>query len=244
LAFIELTPRGERFTRGHEGTVYHIYDDGVKGAKMWKPNSRVVGRLTAGIGHLLNSAEIKQWAGKKIPESVVARWFDEDTDEAEKAVYNLVKVALKPNQRDVLIDFVFNVGVGNFQTSTLLKRVNAARYDEVPEQLLRWTKATINGKKVDLPGLIKRANDRVAYWNSPNFEAVPFDGTDNATNIAEPAPKETSPFEWASLATGALAGLSGFSGATGFLGVAFGAALLVAVGVGAFIVIRRNLSPK
>lgn len=244
MNFIELTPRGEKFTKLQEGTVYRVYDDGVKGAKMWKRGTKIRGRLTAGIGHLLSQSEINQWAGKTIPQSVVDRWFDEDTDTAEKAVHRLVKVPIKSNQRDVLIDFTFNNGVAAFEKSTLLRKLNERKYDEVPAQLLRWTKATVNGVKVDLPGLVKRANDRVAYWNSPDFDAAPFDQpTDNSTNIAEPAPKGTSPFEWASLGIGAISGLGAFSGVGGFFGVALGIVLIGAFGVGAFIVLRRQLAP-
>lgn len=242
--FIELTERGEKFTRLQEGTIRHVYDDGVPGGKMWRKGTKLRGRLTAGTGHLLNDAEIAQWAGKAIPEDVIARWFDEDTDIAESNVARVVKVPLKSNQRDVLIDVAFNVGNGAFNKSTILKRVNAKEYDRVPEQLLRWTKATVDDKMVTLPGLVKRANDRVAYWNAPEFSAAPHDDGESGTPIAEPTPIKTSPMEWASLAVGGLSGLSGFSGVAGFFGVAIGVAVLVATGVGAFIVIRRVLDPK
>lgn len=243
--FTELTKRGEKFTKLQEGKVPHVYDDGVRGAKMWKKGTKVRGRLTGGIGHLLNEGEIAQWAGKTIPEAIIDRWFDEDTDIAEANVQKMVKVPLKSNQRDVLIDVAFNVGNPKFNSSTILKRVNAGEYNRVPEQLLRWTKAKVDGIMVDMPGLVKRANDRVAYWNAPEFDAAPFDNsTDNATNIAEPTPKDTSPIEWGSLVVGGISGLGSFSGVGGFFGVALGIALLAAVGVGAFIVIRRQLAPK
>ena len=51
---------------------------------------------------------------------------------AEQAVNNGVKVALNQNQFDALVSFTFNVGVGAFTSSTLLKVLNQGQYDQVP----------------------------------------------------------------------------------------------------------------
>ena len=45
-----------------------------------------------------------------------------------------------------------HLGVGNLRASTLRKRVNAKRWDDVRTELMRWTKA--GGK--ELRGLVKR----------------------------------------------------------------------------------------
>lgn len=39
-----------------------------------------------------------------------------------------------------LIDFTFNLGQGNLRASTLRKRVNAGRWDDVPGELRKWNK--------------------------------------------------------------------------------------------------------
>ena len=43
-------------------------------------------------------------------------------------------------------------GAGNLKESTLLKRLNEGEFDDVPAQILRWTKS--GGK--ELPGLVRR----------------------------------------------------------------------------------------
>ncbi len=50
------------------------------------------------------------------------------------------------------IDFAYNLGVPRYRASTLRKRVEAERWDEAKEQLMRWTKA--GGR--ELPGLVRR----------------------------------------------------------------------------------------
>jgi lysozyme len=64
-----------------------------------------------------------------------------DVREAEQAVLSMVKVPLTQGQFDALVDFCFNLGAGKLAESTLLKDLNAGRYDAAQEQLLRWDHA-------------------------------------------------------------------------------------------------------
>ena len=47
---------------------------------------------------------------------------------------------LNQNQFDALVDFVFNVGVRAFETSTLLRRLNEGNYQGAADQFLVWNK--------------------------------------------------------------------------------------------------------
>jgi lysozyme len=53
---------------------------------------------------------------------------------------------------NAIVDFVYNLGNGRLQTSTLKRKINAGDWDGAKEQLMLWTKG---GGKV-LPGLLKR----------------------------------------------------------------------------------------
>lgn len=74
----------------------------------------------------------------------------------EASVSKMVKVQLTQNQFDALVDFVYNLGEGNLQISTLLRRLNAGFYDEAADQFLRWNKSRVNGAMIELPGLTAR----------------------------------------------------------------------------------------
>ena len=50
----------------------------------------------------------------------------------------------------------FNIGVGAFCNSTVLRRTNAGDYTGACEAILMWNKATFGGVKITLPGLTKR----------------------------------------------------------------------------------------
>lgn len=75
-----------------------------------------------------------------------------DLGVAFAAVDRLVRVPIGDETRAALASFVFNVGTGAFQRSTLLQRLNAGHGAAACDELLRWTYA--GGKQ--LPGLVKR----------------------------------------------------------------------------------------
>jgi len=79
----------------------------------------------------------------------------------EKQVNGVLEVKLKSHQKAALISFVYNVGIGNFTRSTLLRKVNHCVDDQnIPTEFRRWTKG---GGKV-LRGLIARREEEVNLW--------------------------------------------------------------------------------
>ena len=59
------------------------------------------------------------------------------------------------------VDFVYNLGIGRLQTSTLKRKINAQDWEGAKEQLMLWTKG---GGKV-LPGLLKRRQAECSLLN-------------------------------------------------------------------------------
>lgn len=148
---------------------------------------------TIGWGHTAGVARADVGV-RKITEARALALFEADLDIAENVVRRLVKVDLSPNQFDALVDFVFNVGAGNFANSTLLSRLNDGDYAEVPAQLMRWTKARDpkTGKLRELPGLVTRRSWEAQLWaRTLSTPAVPSYPPD-ATTSAAPTRKNTS----------------------------------------------------
>lgn len=84
----------------------------------------------------------------------------------EAGVARAVTVDINQNQFDALVSFAYNVGLGGFQTSSVLKRVNARQFDKVPAALALWNKG---GGKV-LPGLVSRRQREGALFIKPAIE--------------------------------------------------------------------------
>ena len=98
--------------------------------------------------------------------------LERDMEQYEEGVRKYVKVDLTQGQFDALVDFAYNAGVGALQKSTLLKKVNAEKFDEVPAEFMKWTKG--GGK--ELPGLVRRRRAEVKLWRGLDTEKpVPVD---------------------------------------------------------------------
>jgi lysozyme len=114
------------------------------------------GVWTIGYGHV--GPEVR--AGMVITQLQADSWRAADMARAGAFVEAHVRVPLTDNQFSVLAELTYNIGVGNFLGSTLLRKLNARNYDAVPGEIAKWTRA---GGKV-LPGLIARRAKEVALW--------------------------------------------------------------------------------
>ena len=143
-----LSPGGVALIKQFEGFRAQMYNDPV-------------GHCTIGYGTLLHKgkcdgrAEEQPYAGG-VTETQATQLLEREAAEFQRVVNEAVRLPLNQNQNDALVSFVYNVGLGNFKSSTLLKKLNEKDYAAVPVELKKWTKARENGKLIELPGLVTR----------------------------------------------------------------------------------------
>ncbi|WP_349018269.1 lysozyme [Azospirillum brasilense] len=89
-----------------------------------------------------------------------------DMADAASDVDQLVKVPLTDLQRGALVSFVFNLGAGALQTSTLLRLLNQRDYDGAAAEFPKWLYATVSGVKKQLDGLKKRRATEKALFEA------------------------------------------------------------------------------
>jgi len=83
------------------------------------------------------------------------KWLEITTSKDAAEIKNLVKVPLNNNELNALISFTYNVGLGAFKASSLLRLLNSGADKKiVADQFDRWV--FDNGVKVK--GLISRRN--------------------------------------------------------------------------------------
>lgn len=140
---MKLSEKGRALLIELEGKSNHVYED-------------VAGLKTIGVGHLLRYGEHMTY----LNDQQIDNLLSDDLAIFEKSINTLVRVPVDQDQFDALVIFAFNVGIGAFSGSTLLKVLNHGDYENVPDQLMRWNK---DGGKV-IAGLTNRRKAEIQLW--------------------------------------------------------------------------------
>ena len=166
---MKVSAAGRKAIAGHEGVRLKAYPDPATGGEPW----------TIGVGHTSAAGPPKVTKGMTITADECDEILSRDLAVFERAVESAVKAPLNQNQFDALVSFTFNVGVGNLQKSTLLRKLNAHDYRGAADQFAVWNKAA--GKV--MKGLTKRRADERALFLKP---APTEPGAEPARAPAEP----------------------------------------------------------
>ena len=135
---MKISEEGLDLIRTHEGLELVAYPDPGTGGAPW----------TVGFGHTGSNV----FEGLHITEEHADELLRRDVATAERCVNNSVKVSLTQGQFDACCSLVFNIGCGNFRSSTLLRLLNAGDDIGAAGEFAKWTHA--NGKV--LRGLVVR----------------------------------------------------------------------------------------
>ncbi|WP_343818783.1 lysozyme [Dyella marensis] len=122
----------------------------------------VAGIWTIGVGHA--GLEVKP--GMTISRVESRRLLAQDVQSVAQAVASGIDVPLGGPQFDALVALVFNIGSGNFRTSTVRRVINELKFDAVPAAWRLWNKVTIDGQKLVSQGLANRREAELLLWNS------------------------------------------------------------------------------
>ena len=76
--------------------------------------------------------------------------------EINRELAKIVKVNLSDRQKSALASIAFNVGINGIKNSTLIKKINANDFAGAANEFLRWDKANMRGRLVQMPGLTRR----------------------------------------------------------------------------------------
>jgi lysozyme len=77
--------------------------------------------------------------------------------ELKSKAISLHDLNINQNQIDACLSFVYNLGIGAFNKSTLKKKIQANPNDaSIKDEFMKWNKARVGGKLVVLKGLTRR----------------------------------------------------------------------------------------
>ena len=126
------------------------------------------GVLTIGHGHTGDDV----YEGQEITETQAIMLLIEDVEWAEEAVEALAPDWLNENQFSALVSFVFNVGFGAFESSTLLRKLRAGDVQGAADEFPRWNRS----KGRVLRGLTTRRAKERELFLAPVREEFHGDG--------------------------------------------------------------------
>lgn len=135
---MNYSKNGLHLTENFEGLRLIAYPDPATNGDPW----------TIGYGH--TGAEVHK--GMTITQEQAEELLMQDVKKAAATVNAKVTTDITQEEFDALVDFVFNVGAGNFNASTLLKKVNSGDIQGAANEFLKWDMAA--GKH--MAGLLKR----------------------------------------------------------------------------------------
>jgi lysozyme len=133
-------------TEACEGCRLTAYPDPGTGGAPW----------TIGYGHTRGVSK-----GDTCTLAQADAWLAEDIQSASDEANAYVAVPLTQHQFDALVDFIFNLGDGNFEHSTLARLLNEGDYAGADAEFAKWVRG---GGRV-LPGLVKRRSLEAAWFN-------------------------------------------------------------------------------
>ncbi|MZU68033.1 glycoside hydrolase family protein [Escherichia coli] len=111
-------------------------NDGLEGVS-YIPYKDIVGVWTVCHGHTGKDIML----GKTYTKAECKALLNKDLATVARQINPYIKVDIPETTRGALYSFVYNVGAGNFRTSTLLRKINQGDIKGACDQLRRWTYA-------------------------------------------------------------------------------------------------------
>ena len=121
------------------------------------------GKWTIGYGHTKGVQKDDYWS-----QDYAEVMLDIELEEYEGYIADLVTVPLKQHQFDALVAWVYNLGSGNLLSSTLLIKLNAGEYEDIPHEIQRWNKAA--GEVLE--GLVRRRKAEALLFEGKDWSEV------------------------------------------------------------------------
>ena len=145
---MEYSKDGLHLTERFEGCRLSAYPDPGSGGDPW----------TIGYGH--TGPEVVD--GLVITQEEAEQYLAQDIKRSEANVNAVVHVELTQEEFDALVDFAFNCGCRNLDSSTLMRKLNAGDYEGASQEFIKWDMAAGH----HMAGLLKRREAEAAMFIS------------------------------------------------------------------------------
>lgn len=122
------------------------------------------GRWTIGYGHVRTARE-----GLNITPRDADELLLHDLKPIENAVSNMIYAPLMQGQFDALVSLAFNISMGQFRDSEIVRLMNSGDYLGAANAFDAWRKARLHGRVIVVDALVRRrAAEKALFLDHPN----------------------------------------------------------------------------
>jgi lysozyme len=107
--------------------------------------------------------------GMTITQDQADAWLLQMIQSNSAAMNRMIRIAVNQNQYDALSSLVYNIGLGDFSSSSTLALLNQGDFADVPYHMSLFNKITdpATGQKIVDLGLVRRRAAEVSLFNTP-----------------------------------------------------------------------------
>jgi lysozyme len=127
------------------------------------------GVLTIGFG-TTNRAQlpgVRITEGLEITRAQGEEWLRAGLEKFGASIRPLITAPINENEFGAFVSLAYNIGIGGFRGSSALRHFNAGDKAKAAAAIKLWNKATVNGKRQVLRGLVNRREEEVALFLKP-----------------------------------------------------------------------------
>lgn len=116
-------------------------------------------------------------AGMRITEAEAEEYLRRAVEKTAAAIRPKITAPVNENEFGAFVSLAYNIGAGAFSGSSALRHFNAGDKARAAASILLWNKATVNGKKTVLKGLVRRREAEKALFLRPAPVPAPVSPT-------------------------------------------------------------------
>lgn len=154
------------------------------------------GVWTIGYGHTSAAGAPKVTKGMTITPEQAEEILVSDLVNYEAGVLKALKRSPNVNQFSAMVSLCYNIGEGAFASSSVVRMFNEGAPFLAADALMKWNKAKVSGKLIELPGLTRRRDAERKLFLTPvqgGDVVLPPDLPDDhaAPPVEAPKPRKT-----------------------------------------------------
>ena len=139
-----------------------------------------VGIPTIGYGTIRYPNGQKVKLGDQITQAEAEAFLKFEVDDVVRDLNEILRdIAVNQNQFDAVVSLCYNIGLGGFRESTVLRKLREGDFPAASKAFDLWNKGTVDGVKVVLPGLVNRRKDERTLFEKTTKGGIAIDSSDS-----------------------------------------------------------------